>query len=66
MVNFTLDELANFSRTEKKLIQEIMGTDNENSLLSPKKSLVNRILDYSKSTSIRKVDGIGKQVFHLN
>ncbi len=53
MVNFTLDELADFSREEKKLIQDIMGAESTNELLSPRKDIVNNILGFSKALSTR-------------
>ncbi|MEJ6796784.1 MAG: hypothetical protein QNK63_08735 [Flavobacteriales bacterium] len=53
MVNFTLDDLANFSRTEQKLINEVMGIEDNTPLLYPRKETINNILGYSKALSIR-------------
>lgn len=66
MVNFTFDELANFSREEKKLIKEIMGNSEQTPLLSPSILTVKKILNYAQSTSIRNSSKIGKQEFFLN
>jgi len=66
MVNFTLDELANFSREEKKLINEMMGTSDNKPLFSPSLKTIQRVLNYAKSTSMRKNQRIGTQTFFLN
>lgn len=66
MVNYTFDELANFSREEKKLINEIMGNSEQQPLLSPSLMTVKKILNYAQSTSVRDISNIGKQEFFLN
>jgi len=66
MVNFTFDDLANFSREEKKLINELMGTREQAPLLSPSLMTVKKVLNYAQSTSVRNTDSIGKQEFFLN
>ena len=53
MANFTLDDLASFSRTEQKLINEVMGIEDNTPLLYPRKETINNILGYSKALSIR-------------
>ncbi|MEJ6681244.1 MAG: hypothetical protein QNL21_04025 [Flavobacteriales bacterium] len=52
-MNFTLDDLASFSRTEQKLINEVMGIEDNTPLLYPRKETINNILGYSKALSIR-------------
>ncbi len=66
MVNFTLDDLANFSREEKKLINNIMGNSEQKPLLSPSIMTVKKILNYAQSTSVRNSAKIGNQEFFLN
>lgn len=66
MVNFTLDELASFSRQEQKLIDEVMGTEDNTHLLSPRKETINNILGYSKSLSIRDSKFLNKTATMLN
>ena len=66
MVNFTLDELATFSRQEQKLIDEVMGTEDYTPLLSPRKETMNNILGYSKALSIRDSKFLNKTATMLN
>ena len=66
MVNFTLDELATFSRQEQKLIDEVMGTEDNTPLLSPRKETINNILGYSKALSIRDSKFLNKTATMLN
>lgn len=66
MVNFTLDELADFSRLEKELINEIMGTENKTPLLCPRKDIVNNVLSYSKALSVRQSKYIDQMSMVVN
>ncbi len=66
MVNFTLDELADFARLEKKLINDVMGAKENTPLLSPRQSTINTILGYSKALSIRNSKYLNKTEFVLN
>ncbi|HCY45794.1 MAG TPA: hypothetical protein DHU89_03865 [Flavobacteriales bacterium] len=66
MVNFTLDDLASFSRTEQKLINEVMGIEDNTPLLSPRKETINNILGYSKALSIKDSMFLNKTDLMLN
>ena len=66
MVNFTLDELADFSRQEQKLIDEVMGTEDNTPLLSPRNETINNILGYSKALSVRTSKYLDKTEIVLN
>jgi len=66
MINFTLDELADFSANEEQLINEIMGKRDENALLCPRKQVTDNILNYSRSLSVRNLKIMGKISTSLN
>jgi hypothetical protein len=66
MVNFTLDDLANFSRKEQKLINEVMGKEDEIPLFFPRKETINNILGYSKALTTRDSKFLIKTELMLN
>ncbi len=66
MVNYTLDDLADFSRLEQKLINEVMKIEDNNPLLSPRKNTIDNILGYSKALSVRTSKFLDKTEMVLN
>ncbi|MFK7757965.1 MAG: hypothetical protein AB8B53_13630 [Flavobacteriales bacterium] len=66
MVNFTLDELADFSRLEKELIDNIMGTEKEAEVLSPRKDIIANLLGYSKALSVKSSKYLDQTEMVLN
>ena len=66
MVSFTLDDLASFSRKEQKLINEVMGKEDEIPLFFPRKETINNILGYSKALSIKDSMFLNKTDLMLN
>lgn len=53
MVDFTLDDLMEFTQKEKEMIAEFRLKDNQHQL-EPSESSVKTLLAYSKALSIRK------------
>ena len=51
MENVTLDDLANFSKREKELSEEIFGNDVK---IGPSEGVLKHILDYEKVLSVRE------------
>ncbi len=66
MVNFTLDELADFSRFEQELIDNVMGKEKKVDLLSPGKHIVNNLLGYSKALSVKSSKYLDQTEMVLN
>ncbi len=58
MIDFTLDDLSEFTRHERQLFNDIFKQDqmiqSKDRLFEPKEDSVNRILAYSKALSVRK------------
>jgi hypothetical protein len=58
MIDFTLDDLSEFTRHERQLYNDIFKQDqmiqSEERLFEPKEDSVNRIVAYSKALSVRK------------
>ena len=64
---FTLDELAQFTQHEKEQLNQLGLVDVEHvPHLSPKKSTVENILNYSKALSVKKSSTIGNVEMLLN
>jgi hypothetical protein len=61
--HFTLDELSRFCRDEKKLAKEF-GLNQET--VSPKKSTIENILNFSKAYSNRPSKYLGRIEFVIN
>ena len=51
MENVTLDDLANFSKREKELSEEIFGNDVK---IGPSEGAIKQILDYERVLSVRE------------
>jgi hypothetical protein len=52
MLNYTLDELADFTRKEEKMVKEMLP--NFGLQAEPSESCIQNILAYSKALSVRK------------
>lgn len=66
MVNYTLDELADFSRLEQELIDNVMGIENKTPLLSPSKKIITNVLGYSKALSVKSSKYLDQTEMVLN
>mgnify|MGYP006989115462 CR=1 FL=1 len=70
MENFTFDELADFSRREKKYLQDTFNLDKlasmEETLYRPGVECVKNILAYSKALSVRKSNKLHQIQLVLN
>ena len=70
MANFTRDDLAEFSKEEAHILNDIFNIEDElemqDELLSPSQGSVNNVLAYSKALSVRKTKKIDKISFILN
>lgn len=53
MVNFTLDDLMEFTQKEEKLLRDIFPIQNTN-CIEPSEKTMSSIIAYSKAISIRK------------
>lgn len=59
----TLKELSEFSQNEADIRSQVFPKADDK---SPKASVVQNILNYSKSLSVRETKTIGKQLMTLN
>lgn len=53
MVNFTLQDLMNFTQNESKMVENVLQ-QNEIQSMEPSESSVQNLLAYSKALSVRK------------
>lgn len=63
--NFTLQQLAIFTQNEKELLREV-GLIQDKPSVSPRKSTIDNILNYSKALSIRPSKKVGHIEMLLN
>ena len=65
---YSLDELAEFTRNEKQLIESLGIESNveEEITVSPRTHVINNILNYSRALSVRDTDTLGKVDMVLN
>lgn len=67
MKNSTLDALAQFSRIEKDLTNNVLqGSEKETEEMSPHPNTVQNILNYSRALSVRKSQNISNIFMVLN
>ena len=60
MVNFTLDDLKDFTQNENKMVEQVLTVSLAGDDKEPSEECINNILNYSKALSVRKSDS-GKQ-----
>lgn len=65
-INLPLDELSNFYREEKKIINQLGLNKKENNTATPSKHVIDRILGYSQALSVRKSKQLGTIEMILN
>lgn len=67
MKNSTLNALAQFSRNEKDLTNDVLrGTEKDSEELVPRANTVQNILNYSRALSVRKSRNISNIFMVLN
>jgi hypothetical protein len=54
MPHFTLQDLSDFTKNERKMVEGILPLAKSNEELEPREEILQNILNYSKALSVRK------------
>jgi hypothetical protein len=54
MPHFTLQDLSDFTKNERKMVEGILPLAKSNEDLEPREEILQNILNYSKALSVRK------------
>ncbi|MEZ4799834.1 MAG: hypothetical protein R2809_08690 [Flavobacteriales bacterium] len=66
MTDFTLQDLVNFSRNEKKMVEDVLPELSSAEEIGPSDKTLQFIMDYSKALSVRKSKNLNHISMILN
>jgi hypothetical protein len=58
MLHFTLDDLADFTKNEEQMVNNLFAAQERELEFGPSQHSVDRILDYSRAYSVRRSERI--------